>query len=459
MKFVRKNSAPRLCAALLLLSLALPAFGETQKGSPIRPLAPDFVVVERSNDIKNPIYTPSICVGENGRLIAAFEYGVNEKNRKDKNFKFVKNAKIATSDDGGKTWQPRFECVMSHGRVFKAGKSLYYLGHNVYKNIRVCRSDDNGETWSDPADLRSPFGVERYHQSACNVWHDNGNVYLVMENRMLDKCKTWIVSELAPIVMRAKETADLTKSESWTFSNAVTMATLLDGFEKNALPQLDFFGVPFYKQNYPTHTRINSPEKKNCKAVAPLGMLETNIVRVVDPRHIWHDKNGKTLLLLARSNTMGLNGYCNILKAVEKDDGSIEVGLLKAPSGKNLFFLPMPGGEMRFHICYDEKTRLYWLLGSQPTQSMRDPDNPGKLTDTGRQRMVLHFSENLVDWCFAGLVDKAEAVRESRHYAAMEICGDDLVILSRSGDKNAANSHDGNIITFHRVKNFRNLVY
>ena len=41
----------------------------------------------------------------------------------------------------------------------------------------------------------------------------------------------------------------------------------------------------------------------------------------------------------------------------------------------------------------------------------------------------------------------------------MDIDGEDLIILSRSGDENAASAHNGNMITLHRVKNFRDLVY
>jgi hypothetical protein len=37
--------------------------------------------------------------------------------------------------------------------------------------------------------------------------------------------------------------------------------------------------------------------------------------------------------------------------------------------------------------------------------------------------------------------------------------GDDLLVLSRSGDERAKNAHDGNLITLHRIENFRDLVY
>jgi len=63
------------------------------------------------------------------------------------------------------------------------------------------------------------------------------------------------------------------------------------------------------------------------------------------------------------------------------------------------------------------------------------------------------------DWCFAALVAVGPVEHGSRHYASMVIDGDDLHILSRSGDEKAYNAHNGNIITFHTVENFRDLVY
>lgn len=72
---------------------------------------------------------------------------------------------------------------------------------------------------------------------------------------------------------------------------------------------------------------------------------------------------------------------------------------------------------------------------------------------------VLHFSKNLVDWCFAGIVDAGETQRQARHYGAMAIDGDDLLVVSRSGDEDAYDAHDTDIITLHRIGNFRSLVY
>ena len=98
-----------------------------------------------------------------------------------------------------------------------------------------------------------------------------------------------------------------------------------------------------------------------------------------------------------------------------------------------------------------------------PTDSMTRadllPDDRYNLPNNERRRLALHFSRNLVDWCFAGLVAVGETEKASRHYASMAIDGEDLLVLSRSGDARARSAHDGNLITLHRVKKFRELVY
>jgi len=65
----------------------------------------------------------------------------------------------------------------------------------------------------------------------------------------------------------------------------------------------------------------------------------------------------------------------------------------------------------------------------------------------------------MIDWCFAGLVTEGPADHASRHYASMVIDGEDLHVLSRSGDLEAQSAHNGNIITFHTIRDFRRLSY
>ncbi|MCJ7550714.1 MAG: hypothetical protein MUQ30_13655 [Anaerolineae bacterium] len=133
------------------------------------------------------------------------------------------------------------------------------------------------------------------------------------------------------------------------------------------------------------------------------------------------------------------------------------------PSGKRVLYVPCPGGQMKFHVVYDGITKRYWLLSTQATDSMtradRLPANRFNLPNNERRRLQLHFSKNIVDWCFAGLVAVGTVEQGSRHYASMIIDGEDLLVLSRSGDERAESAHNGDLITFHTVGNFRDLEY
>lgn len=438
---------------VLTLLILLSAFGlsplRAQKGAPIRALAQEHIVYDQSPDrFRIPLYTPSILRAAKGRLVAASERS-GEWRTKLKN----PNARICTSDDGGRSWTPRATADMTHARLFKAGSSLYYLGHA--NDLRIMRSDDNGTTWTMPVELTSG---QIWHGSATNVWYAKGNVYLAIERQTSNEIQGWAVGALAPVLMRAKETDDLTKRENWTFASEISMDNLIKGYRENK-PELGSFGIPFFRQNFPT---VNMVVKEPRRPMYPIGWLEANVAQVMDPNHYWYDPDGNTFHLFMRAHTGGV-GYAAMAKVRENPDGTMTTSLEQAPSGVDMLFIPWPGGQMRFHLLYDYKTELYWLLGTQSTDSMtrveKLPRKRFELPNNERQRMVLHFSKNLVDWCFAGLVAVGPENVGSRHYASMDVDGDDLIILSRSGDETAKSAHNGNLITFHRVKNFRSLVY
>jgi hypothetical protein len=425
-----------------------------EAGGPIRVLDPSPVTVAASPDpATTSMYTPSIVAMPGGRLVASY----TQTNRIEKKGRTI----IVTSDDHGKTWDKRAESPTNQGRLFSAGNALYYLATRFYprpgsnpKGEPMCiqRSTDKGVTWSDPVNLDD----RTWHQTAANVLRAKGNVYLVMERLTATNIKSWYVGALAPVLMRAKETENLLDPAAWTYSDDLTFQDLIPGYRKNNL-EIDYTGIPFYPQSFPRGTQISEKER-----FPPIGWLETNVVRITDPTHYWHDPAGNTFHLYARAHT-GLTNYAALAKVTENEDGTMTTSLQTAPSGKKQLFVPCPGGHMRFHVQYDEVTKLYWVLGSQSTDSMTrmemmPPERYGR-PDNERHRMVLHFSKNMVDWCFAGLVDIGGSAKESRHYACMDLDGDDLVIVSRSGDQHANSAHDGNLVLFHRVKNFRKLVY
>lgn len=421
----------------------------------VRPLAQDHVEVARSpSPDRVYLYDPHILALPDGRLLAGYGYGgpgarshLKEQGLVDDDDKPL-NAAVLSSDDGGETWTLRHRYRMRHQRFFTAGDSVYALGH--LNDLRIMRSRDRGETWGEPVELTRG---QTWHQSATGYWKTDSHIYIVMERRVERGVKGWQVANIAPVLMRARLDADLTRRESWTFASELVF---LDALNRLAL---NYVGIPFQPAD-PKTPRVLSRSPK--RFMHPMGWLETNVVQVTDPDHVWYDPSGKTFHLISRANTGGVN-VATLLKVVERPDGSMKTMLETAPSGEAMLFLPWPGGHLKFYVLYDPETNLYWMVGNQPTQSMtrpeRMPADRWGLPNQERHRLVLHFSRNLVDWTFAGLVAKGPTVNAARHYCSMDIDGDDLVILSRSGDRQAASAHDGNLITFHRIENFRGLVY
>jgi len=420
----------------------------------VKPLAQNHTIIRRSPNPETVYcYSPGIVRLDTGRLIATMDLGGpgvghlpgQPEERKKLSTDWLMC--IYTSDDSGKSWTQRASFPIRHSRPFVAGNRIYVLGHDG--DLFITASDDNGETWSSITKLTQD---EVWHQAPCNVWYAHNNVYLVMERRQQHRVTSWPVSELAPILMRASISSDLREPNSWTYSDSPAYSEAIND------RTFDGFGLPFFPGFYPQHFRGSN------RTAAPSGWLETNVVQILDPEHYWHDPSGCTYHLLMRANTHG-SGYAMLAKIIEESPGSgpMRFEFETAPSGTRQFYLPFPGGQMKFHLIYDEQTQLYWLLSTQATDSMRRienlPEGRYNLPNNERRRLVLHFSKNLVDWCFAGLVAMGETEICSRHYASMTFDDQDLVVLSRSADQDTKSAHDTNMITFHRVQNFRSLVY
>ncbi len=419
----------------------------------VRPLAQEFVEVCRSPDPQR-VFTgsPGLAVADGGRLVAtcglrgpgAADLPGPKATRGEGSGHW--QGKVYSSDDHGRTWTHRADYPFLHARPFAAGGRMYVLGHAG--DLTIIASDDRGETWCEPARLTDG---QRWHQAPCNVHYANGWVYLVMERRTADRVRGWCVSEIAPVLMRGRCDADLTRRENWTFASELTFCEAVRDAE------LDFHGVPFFPAAYP-----EAFETAPGRVCNPIGWLESNVVQFTDPDHLWHDPAGRTFHLWMRAHTGGA-GYAAIAKVVEGADGSMTTTLETAPSGRRMLYVPCPGGQMKFHILHDEPTRLYWLLSTQAGDSMTRPDRlPAdryNLPNNERRRLQLHFSTNCIDWCFAALVAAGPTEVASRHYAAMAVDGDDLHILSRSGDRDARSPHDGNLVTFHTIPGFRRLAY
>ncbi|MDK1389817.1 hypothetical protein QN224_31220 [Sinorhizobium sp. 8-89] len=426
-----------------------------ERGShtPAGPLAQDFSVVYRSPRPSSIFcYTPGITRSDTGRLIATLDLGgdgvadlCGPKASRAAGARCGKG-KLFISDDGGVTWLHRIDFPFWHARPFFAGGVLYVIGQA--SDMMIMASFDDGDNWTAPVRLSSG---EKWHGSACNVHYYGQHLYLAMDQRKDLNIEGWNVAGLAPRVLRARTGANLLDRAAWTFSTAPAFNEIMkDEF-------IDWVGVPFYR----TPERQAAQLEGN-RVCAPMGWLEPNIVRFQDPSHIWHDPSGKTVHLLLRTNTGG-TGYAALVKVVECEDGEMRTDIERVPSGNKALFVPLPGGHLKFFILYDPITSLFWLISSQPTDSMAKlnmlPAGRYNLANNERHRLQLHFSKNCIDWCFAGVVAVSSDERHARNYPSMTIDGEDLAVLCRSGDAGTLDAQYTNLITFHRICDFRSLSY
>lgn len=400
-----------ICAGLLLSACSTPY-------NCGRLLAGEKVITTSPNPDSIYLYTPAIAEGFGGRFVVAVDYGgpgtysLDGPKSDFGDYKAGNQIRVLLSDDKGKTWRETPARIpMMHEILFKAGGSLYMIGHSG--RLLITRSDDNGETWSEPAVLCSE---PRWHQSCTAVDVYDGKVTLVYEKWVAEKHK-W--PGVGPVLMQAREDADLTDPSNWKFSELYNPDEDMEAARPSGIP-------------------VNAPG-------AP-GMLETNVIRVHNPANPFYDATGKSVALLARAST-GFPDIGVMLKGYEREDGSLAIGRFRKNEGE-VYFVHIPGGDLKFHILYDPESRLYWLLHSQIDGRMNY-----------RRRLALSYSPDLLRWTFAGLVAVGPTDHSARHYATMIQDVDDLFIVSRSGDERARTAHDGNIVTFHRIKDFRKLIY
>ncbi len=394
-------------------------------------------------------YSPSI-IRYGKRIIVTIDIGgEKEKYYSDEKYSEYERQMtgvILVSDDDGETFQIKGYFPYYHARLVKDGNTIYIIGHN--KDIMIKASYDGGESWSESEKLTNN---KWYCMAATGYIEHNGYCYVPCEEFVDHKLLThaWEPAGTAPVLLRAKKGDDWLKPENWVISHS---KTFIDCFGLGK--RFPYFGVPFLDCASKTSLLIEGRD------MSPIGWLESNVVKIYDKDHAFYDENAFHIFM--RTHTGG-TGYCAMVKIVENDNGSMNMEFQTAPSGDEIVFLPLPGGQMKFRILYDEVTKLYWLLSTQATDSMVDiyklPENRYNLPNNERHRLQLHFSKNMVDWCFAGMIAMGEDAKQSRHYGDMVIDGDDLLIVARSGDKDASTAHNGNIITFHKVKDFRKLVY
>jgi hypothetical protein len=400
-----------------------------------QPLAQEYVVVHRVRDLDDPakavcVGTPDIIQLPSGRLIASMELWLKRPTSGDEGgIDYPHHCKVKASDDGGRTWKQLSTNGITWGSLFCIKGALHMIGNDPHKrDIRIIRSPDGGKTWSDPVVL---FDDSRYHGSATPVHVKDRFVYRAFED--MDRGS-------ASLVVAGDLSKELLDPAAWRMSNKVEPP-----------------------RNTPSLSR-NASAKPSGRDSAGNWFLEGNVVEIRGELYV---------LLRTRIDvqlTAGMTSVCKL-----EDDGEMM-------HYRFVQFYPMPGGQNKFKILYDDVSGLYWTCATVVPDPYQDPKplaergfsgNPGNM----RRILMLQYSIDGLNWFQAGCVAMSKNPLESFHYSSQVAVGDDLLVLCRSsigGDRGYGdytwqtghtegkaklpyNNHDSNMITLHRVENFRSL--
>ncbi len=407
----------------------------------------DYTVVYEGDMSKSEYaFSPSICVVENGtytgRIVASWDVNSTTKNIP-ANASVGSVGHVAYSDDGGKTFT---DAALNSddfifATVFEAGNALYLMARqSSTRYLVVCKSTDGGATWGAFTTLENTC---TWHTAPSGAYYRNGQVFLAWENGASGR------GSLSPVLWWADTAADLSVSANWShstfsfpYSNRVGNNSA--NGQRGTYENTDYLGVPYWGG-----------------VTNNLGWLEANVTEIMDENSYLYDPNGNTLYCYMRATLANSNYGCICKFTYNTSTGLWAPSDVQAPSGEKMIFTQLPGGNNKFHLTVDEQTGIQWLLASVNSDSMNPTQygNNKRMCDAANERkdLGLYYSSDGLNWTFAGYVSRGAKEIESRNYASMYIYGNDMYVLSRSGDENAASFHNNNLITLHVVKNFRNL--
>lgn len=371
-------------------------------------LAQDYIKIAESPDPQTAwAGTPTLTRTASGNIVAGYEWF----RRGELAEAIPDQMEIQVSGDDGYSWRKVSTVDMTWGTVFAVGEDLYSIGsRRKSRDIVIVRSTDGGITWSKQSVL---FGGP-HHTSATNIVFKNGFVYKAYETCPPTGRNSW-----QSLVLAGEIAKDLLNPSAWRMSN-----------------KLSFPAVPGVLTQYLYTSRSDVAASND-------SFLEGNVVDVRG------DMRVMLRTMIDKHTTTGIASVCRF----EDNGKDIEYRFLQ--------FYPMPGAQGKFHILYDDQSDLFWTavnIATDPWQDRAPLRAIGYSGQPGNERriLMLQYSLDSLNWFHAGCVAMSTNPLDSFSYTSNLVAGDDLLILSRTSE-NGLNQHDTNLITLHRIKDFRRL--
>lgn len=310
------------------------------------------------------------------------------------------NTGVWRSTDKGATWKLIYNKFdLNRHSMFELNGSIYLIGLNSAKRdgggTRIYKSSDNGKTWTT------------------NAWKGQGgddapSQVVVSKGRVWKAAWTTDAAGRSnPGFYSAPVDADLMKQESWTLAIA------------------------------PAGVNLNAEVK----------LANGTAFRIGNEGSLLSSKNG-TLYNLSRDKVYRpADGWQSGITTIQPDP--------KDPSkltwDKDYAGPRLPGnGNGKATAIYDPVSQTYWALTSGGFRRTLD--------------LYMANDENGVigDFKFAKTVLEGNSFNQGFNYPFVQIDGDDLVFVLRTSWETSRGTatrwHDGNLFTFHRVKDFRQML-
>jgi len=378
---------------------------------------------------KTYIGSPSLVRLENGDLLATHDYFGPGCPRNHENEEHLLS--VYRSRDEGALWENVTHIAGQYwSTLFVHRGAIYLYGvSQQYGSIVIRKSGDGGNTWTHPVDEQNgllfrggPYRQNpNYHCAPVPILEKDGWLYRAFEDCREARWGTGFQS----LVLACPAEADLLKAQNWLMSPPLA-------FDSAWLP--------------PHWPPLEGP-----------GFLEGNVVEAPNGE-IWN---------ILRFHSAPLVDKAIILRVRhQREDAEGSSSFFeKRPYGeaRNVLrqefvdIIDFPGGMSKFTIRRDPLTGLYVTLSNNNT----DPRFPQQ-----RNVLSLHTSEDLRHWTHRRtlLEDDQDITWEESirltgfQYADWHFEGADIIYCVRTAYRGAHNYHDANRLTFHRLRNWRQII-
>lgn len=306
---------------------------------------------------------------------------------------------IFRSDDDGENWHYVSELMPCFwGKMFIHNGELYMLSVSTeYGDLLIGKSTDGGRSFSAPVVLlRGSNGKG----GNCGVHKNPQNIFRY-NGRIYETLEwgAWANKEYchAAMVMSCDEKDDLLVPENWSFTEPLEFDHFAPEVADLPIPSMTIEG-----------TLTLSPEGK---------LL--NIMRFAKRGHVI---------------------------AYEVDQRDPEAQLTYS------HLIRFPANFSKFMIKFDPVSEKYYSVATRLYEGSKD---------SARNYLTLMASDDLTEWydvCVLYDFRHMDPNEVGLQYVDFEIEGEDLIYLCRTAINGAHNFHDANYSTFHRIRNFRELL-